>query len=49
MDQTTKQPTGNFYAPVNRTKLSANDKSIFIGTLTKPDDEAALTFALWAL
>lgn len=48
MDQTTKQPTGNFYAPMNRYKQPGDDKPIFTGTLTKPDDDAALPFALWA-
>lgn len=48
MDQPTKQPTGDFYAPVNRYKQPGDDKPIFTGTLTKPNDEAKLPFALWA-
>ncbi len=48
MDQTTRQPTGDFYAPVNRYKQPGDDKPIFTGTLTKPDNDAKLPFALWA-
>lgn len=48
MDHTTKQPTGDFYAPVNRYKQPGDDKPIFTGTLTKPTDDAKLPFALWA-
>jgi hypothetical protein len=48
MDHTTKQPTGDFYAPVNRYKQPGDDKPIFTGTLTKPGDEAKQPFALWA-
>ena len=39
MDQTTKQPTGDFYAPVNRYKQPGDDKPIF----TEVTPEAAQT------
>ncbi|MBS0235562.1 MAG: hypothetical protein JSR99_19000 [Proteobacteria bacterium] len=46
MDQS-QQPKGNFYAPINRYKVQGDEKPIFVGTLTKPGDEAALPFSLW--
>ncbi len=48
MDQPVTQPTGDFYAPVNRYKQPGDDKPIFSGHLTKPGEEAKLPFALWA-
>lgn len=45
---TTTQPTGNFYAPVSRYKQPGDNKPIFTGTLTKPDDDAKYPFSLWA-
>lgn len=47
MNQPT-QPRGDFYANLNRYKQPSDDKPIFAGTLTKPDDDAKLPFALWA-
>lgn len=47
MGDTTKQPTGDLYAPINRYKQPGDDKPVFTGTLTKPGDEAKLPFALW--
>lgn len=46
MEQT-KQPSGNFYAPINRYKQPGDDKPMFSGVLTKPGDEAEQPFALW--
>ncbi|MFM9942834.1 MAG: hypothetical protein ACKVP7_25440 [Hyphomicrobiaceae bacterium] len=49
MSQTTnQQPTGDFYAPINRYKQPGDDKPIFTGTLSKPGHDAKLPFALWA-
>lgn len=48
MSQSTPQPRGDFYAPVNRYKQPGDSKPIFTGTLTKPGDDAKLPFSLWA-
>lgn len=45
---TPKQPSGDFYAPVNRYKQPGDNLPIFKGHLTKPDDQAQFPFTLWA-
>lgn len=47
MDQP-KQPRGNFYAPLNRYKQQGDNKPIFVGDVSKPEDEAKQPIALWA-
>ena len=46
MDQD-QRSKGNFYAPINRYKVQGDEKPIFVGTLTKPGDDAELPFSLW--
>ncbi|MCC0007737.1 MAG: hypothetical protein H6876_06385 [Hyphomicrobiaceae bacterium] len=48
MSNTTKQPTGDFYAPINRYKQPGDSKPIFTGHMTQPGSDAKEPFALWA-
>lgn len=44
-----KQPTGDFYAPLNRYKQPGDSQPIFKGLITKPGDDAKLPIALWGI
>ena len=42
-----QQPKGNLYASLYRYKVQGDGKPIFVGTLTKPGENAELPFSLW--